>query len=136
MNALFHALHALEAIDGAITGTIVDARAALCLATFGERGHDVETEAALHAQMFSLRSAREQSWLRRADVELIVVHFAAHVHLVASTRSAQPMLVFVALDRADSNLALAMREVRSIVGALEQSRDPVALEPTINAIAS
>lgn len=136
MNAIFHALRALEDIDGAITGAIVDAHAALCLATFGERSHDVETEAALHAQMFSLRSAREQSWLRRAEVELIVVHFATHVHLVAGTRGAHPLLVFVALDRTDSNLALAMREVRSIIGALEHSRDPVALEPTINAIAS
>lgn len=135
MNAIFHALRALADIDGARAGAIVDANAALCLATFGSSS-DIETEAALHAQTFAMRSGCERTSSGRAEVELMVLFEKANVHLVARTRTEQPLLAFVALDREDSNLVFAMRAVRAVVDALEKASAPVAQPATLDAIAS
>ena len=112
-------LDALSEIAGFIGAALVDSDSGMALGTLGGGSINMEVAAAGNADVVRAKR-RVASSLGLSDVvEDILLTLSKQYHLIRPLESNQKLFLYIVLDRARSNLAMARHEIRTF----EQSVD-------------
>ena len=108
-------------IEGARGAAIVDIASGMALATGGTPGFDLQVAAAGNSNVIRAKLATMKDLgLRNANIEDILITLDSQYHLinVLNTNETQGLFIYLVLDRAQANLALARHKLSRIASQL------------------
>ncbi len=115
-------LKAAMAIDGAVGAALVDYESGMALGTAGGgRFLNLELAAAGNTEVVRSKLRTMHSLELGDEIEDILITLGRQYHLIRLLRTdrSSSLFLYLALDRAKSNLALARHELRRIESALD-----------------
>lgn len=107
----------LSSIDGAIVTAIVDDSGTL-IASAGS-GFDMELAAAGNSEVVGAKLRTMKSLGLNDHIEDILITLGMQYHIIRPAVKYEGMFIYVVLDKARSNLALARRKVLELEGSLK-----------------
>jgi hypothetical protein len=106
-------LKELMGIDGAMGGCIVDYTSGMSLGAAGS-GVDLELAAAGNSEVVKAKMATMKSLGIKGEINDILITLDAQFHIIRPTAKHDGLFIYLVLDKAKANLALARRKVQSI----------------------
>lgn len=121
MATLEQSVHDLLAIDGATAASLVDAASGMALAQGGHPGFDLGIAAAGNSNVVraKLQTMKDLGLSGKIDDILITLDDQYHLINVLNGDSTEGLFVYLVLDRAKANLALARHKLAAIAGHIE-----------------
>jgi len=112
-------LSPLSSIDGFVGAALVDSDSGMALAKLGGGGVDLDVAASGNAEV--VKSKRRVAASLKLDdmIDDILISLGKQYHLVRPLERNPTLFLYVVLDRAKSNLALARHELRSFEKSLD-----------------
>ena len=118
-NNLQQSMSAAMTIDGAMSAALVDYRSGMCLAQAGS-GLNLELAAAGNTQVVRAKlQTMEALGLRKGGIEDILITLADQYHLIRLVPNNAGLFLYLVLDRAKGNLALARYKLTEIERGLK-----------------
>jgi hypothetical protein len=111
-------LQELMALDGAMGGCIVDYMSGMVLGSVGS-GVDLELAAAGNSQVVKAKVATMKSLGISGGIDDILITLDTQLHIIRPTVNHEDLFIYLVLDKAKANLALARRKVRLVEDAIE-----------------
>jgi hypothetical protein len=111
-------LKELLSIDGAMGSSIVDYTSGMSLGAAGS-GVDLELAAAGNSEVVKAKMATMDSLGIKGGIDDILITLESQLHVIRPTTKHEGLFIYLVLDKAKSNLALARRKVKSIEDNLE-----------------
>lgn len=111
-------LKELLQIDGAIGGCLVDYTTGMSLGSIGS-GVDLELAAAGNSEVVKAKMATMKSLGIEGEIDDILITLANQLHIIRPTAKHDGLFIYLVLDKAKANLALARRKVNSIENSLD-----------------
>lgn len=106
-------LKELLGIDGAMGGCIVDYTTGMSLGTAGT-GVDLELAAAGNSQVVKAKMETMKSLGIKGEINDILITLDSQLHIIRPTVKHEGLFIYLVLDKAKANLALARRKVQGI----------------------
>lgn len=103
------ALGKVMKLDGVLGAALVDYDSGMCLGTAGSPGFDLEVAAAANAEVVRAKKGARDRLGLPDKIEDILITLTSQYHLIRMVGTT--MFLYVALDRAKSNLALARKDL-------------------------
>lgn len=121
MANLDQSVQELLAIDGATAASLVDAASGMALAQGGHPGFDLGIASAGNSNVVraKLQTMKELGLSGKIDDILITLDDQYHLINVLDGESTGGLFVYLVLDRARANLALARHKLSAIAGHLD-----------------
>lgn len=113
MSNIDESLQELMNVDGAMGCCIVDYMSGMVLGMAGG-GVDLELAAAGNSQVVKAKVATMKSLGITGDIDDILITLSTQIHIIRPTASHEDLFIYLVLDKAKSNLALARRKVQSV----------------------
>jgi len=113
MSDIKTSLAELMAIDGAKGTCIVDYTSGLVLGKEGA-GVDLDLAGAGNAQVVKAKMETMKSLGIKGDIEDILITLESQLHIIRPSVSNENLFVYLVLDKAKANLALARRKTADI----------------------
>jgi len=110
-------LKEMMGIDGAMGGCIVDYTSGMSLGATGA-GVDLELAAAGNSQVVKAKMDTMKSLGIKGGIDDILITLDTQFHVIRPTSKHEGLFIYLVLDKAKSNLALARRKVKSIEDSL------------------
>jgi len=117
MSDIKASLSELMDIDGALGTCIVDYSSGMLLGSDGG-GVDLDLAAAGNSEVVKAKMNTMKSLGIKGGIEDILITLDAQLHIIRPSMENEGLFVYLVLDKAKSNLALARRKVASIESAL------------------
>jgi hypothetical protein len=120
MSSLTDSLRQVMAVDGVRSSALIDIATGMVVRSAGEQGTDLAAAAACMADEARMARAALGSGRPGGDLEEISVVTRSRVHLskVLGTRLGEGMILFVEVDRARVNIALASLKIGQLAPAV------------------
>ncbi len=118
MSSTKECLDELMTIDGAMGGCIVDYRTGMVLGMIGG-GVDLELAGAGNAQVVKAKMDTMASLGIDGEIEDILITLDSQIHIIRPTANHSDLFIYLVLNKAKANLALARRKVQNLENALE-----------------
>lgn len=118
MSTIENSLKELMDIDGAVGACIVDYTSGMSLGEAGG-GVDLELAAAGNAEVVKAKMTTMSNLGIKGAIDDMLITLEDQLHVIRPTAQHESLFIYLVLDKAKSNLALARRKVKSIEGALE-----------------
>ena len=118
MSNIDQSLQELMQVDGAMGACIVDYMSGMVLGMAGG-GVDLELAAAGNSQVVKAKMATMESLDIKGDIDDILITLESQIHIIRPSAHNEGLFLYLVLDKAKSNLALARRKVQGIEGKLE-----------------
>lgn len=122
MASMDVSLKEMMAIDGSIGAAIVDYSSGMALGSLGgSKELDLQVAAAGNTEVVKAKLRTMESLGIKDGIEDILISLSTQYHLIRpiTGRSGKGLFVYLALDRARANLALARHHLRTIEEKLE-----------------
>ena len=103
----------LMQIDGALCAAIVDSNSGMVLGSAGA-GVDITLAAAGNTEVVRAKSRTMQSLKLNDNIEDILITLGKQFHIIRPTASASGLFIYVVLDKARANLALARHKTSAV----------------------
>ena len=110
-------LKELLELDGAMGGCIVDYTTGMSLGAAGS-GVDLELAAAGNSQVVKAKMETMKLLDIEGDIDDILITLDSQLHIIRPTSKHEDLFIYLVLDKAKANLALARRKVQSIENSL------------------
>ncbi|ASF44955.1 hypothetical protein [Methylovulum psychrotolerans] len=104
-------------IDGSMVAAVVDGNSGMLLGSAGT-GIDMELAAAGNSEVVRSKLKTMKSLGLKDDIEDILITLGKQYHIIRPTEKYEGVFIYVVLDKAKSNLALARRSVMSLESKL------------------
>lgn len=105
-------LEALREMDGYVASALVDADSGMMLSGDGT-AIDLEVAAAGNSEVVRAKRKVASSLKLNDTVEDILISLTKQYHIIRPLESNQKLFLYVVLDRAKANLAMARHDIRS-----------------------
>jgi hypothetical protein len=115
-------LKEMMAIDGAIGAVVVDYNSGMALGALGgSKDLDLQVAAAGNTEVVKAKMRTMESLGLKEGIEDILITLSGQYHVIRplAGRSGKVLFLYLALDRARANLALARHSLRGIEEKLE-----------------
>jgi hypothetical protein len=117
MSNIQDSLNNLLTTDGAMCAALVDANSGMMLGSAGT-GVDLEMAAAGNTEVVRAK-LKTMSLLKLNDtIEDILITLGRQYHIIRPVAKKPGLFIYLVLDKAKSNLALARRKVNEVEGAV------------------
>ena len=117
MANLNESLGALQTIDGAMCSAVVDANSGMMLASSGQ-GLDLETAAAGNTEVVRSKLKTMKALNLKDEIEDILITLGKQYHIIRPVQAKAGIFIYLVLDRAKANLAMARRACQDSEAAL------------------
>lgn len=117
MSNIDASMKELLEIDGAVGGCIVDYTTGMSLAMAGS-GVDLELAAAGNSQVVKAKMETMKSLGIKGEIHDILITLDTQLHIIRPTAKHKGLFIYLVLDKAKANLALARRKVQGVEDAL------------------
>ena len=118
MSSLDQSIQDLLSIEGATGAAIVDLGSGMALASGGNPGFSLDVAAAGNANVIRAK-LRTMSDLEVSDeIDDILITLGKAYHIIRPLQKHEGLFVYLVLDKAKSNLALARRKTQDVEQAL------------------
>ena len=118
MSGISESLKELIAIDGAMGCSIVDYTSGMSLGAEGS-GVDLELAAAGNSQVVKAKMETMKSLGIKGGIDDILITLETQLHIIRPAAKHKGLFIYLVLDKAKANLALARRKVKSVEESLE-----------------
>ena len=118
MATINESLEQLMGIDGAAGTCIVEYKSGMLLGKAGG-GVDLELAAAGNSEVVKAKMKTMESLGIKGEIEDILITLENQLHIIRPATQHEGLFVYLVLDKAKSNLALARRKVQQIEESLE-----------------
>jgi hypothetical protein len=118
MSNITPSLESLVAVDGAMSAALVDSSTGMLLGSAGS-GIDLEVAAAGNTEVVRAKLRTVKSLGLNDSIDDILITLSTQFHIIRPLASTPEVFIYLVLDRAKSNLALARIKVKEIDGQLE-----------------
>ena len=106
-------LNELMKIDGALGGCIVDYTSGMTLGTVGT-GVDFDLAAAGNSEVVKAKLSTMESLGIKGSIDDILITLEHQLHVIRPTAQHENLFLYLVLDKAKANLALARRKVKDL----------------------
>ncbi len=113
MSNITESLETLTGIDGAMCAALVDSSSGMVLGTAGS-GLDLDVAAAGNTEVVRAKLRTVKSLGLDEQIEDILITLSSQYHIIRPLASTPEVFLYLVLDRAKSNLALARLKVKDI----------------------
>ncbi|MBN8884983.1 MAG: hypothetical protein J0I77_04645 [Rudaea sp.] len=117
MANLNDSLQALMQVDGAMCVALVDSNSGMMLGSAGS-GVDLEIAAAGNTEVVRAKLKTMKGLGLNDKIEDILITLGKHYHIIRPVVSKAGLFLYVVLDKAKANLALARRSTQDVEQAL------------------
>ena len=118
MANLNQSLSQLLVVDGALCAAVVDSTSGMLLGSVGS-GVDMELAAAGNTEVVRAKNKTVQALGLDDTVDDILITLGKQYHILRPLASKEGIFIYLVLDKARSNLALARRKVLDIEKLIE-----------------
>lgn len=111
----------LSSIDGFVGAALVDSDSGMALAKLGGGGVDLDLAASGNAEVVKAKRRVAGALKLNDTIEDILITLGKAYHMIRPLERNDTLFLYVVLDRAKSNLALARHELKSFEKGLDFS---------------
>ena len=113
MASIQESLSALMSIDGALCAAVVDSGSGMLLGSIGS-GVDLELAAAGNTEVVRAKLKTMKSLNLNDRIDDILITLGKQYHVIRPLQQHDGLFIYLVLDKAKSNLALARRKVQDV----------------------
>ncbi len=114
-------LDALNTLAGFVGAALVDSDSGMALSVIGGGNVDLEVAAAGNTEVVRAKRQVAERLNLKDTIEDILITLSKQYHLIRPLQSNPTLFLYVVLDRAKANLAMARHELKSFEGTLDFS---------------
>ncbi len=118
MATLNESLNQLQAVEGALCAAIVDSGSGMLLGSIGT-GVDMELAAAGNTEVVRAKNKTMQALGLQDTIDDILITLGKQYHIIRPLATKEGIFIYMVLDKARANLALARRKVQDVEKLIE-----------------
>ncbi len=118
MATINESLNQLLGVEGALCAAIVDSGSGMLLGSAGS-GVDMELAAAGNTEVVRAKNKTMQALGLRDTIDDILITLGKQYHIIRPLAAKDGIFIYLVLDKARANLALARRKVQDIEKLIE-----------------
>jgi predicted regulator of Ras-like GTPase activity (Roadblock/LC7/MglB family) len=114
-------LDSLKKLDGFLAAALVDSSSGMMIESLVVGSFPIEVAAAANTEVLQAKlKAMDATGLGDETIEDILISLNSQYHLIRPLASNREIFIYVALERARANLALARMEVKKVEGSIKR----------------